>query len=340
MNRREFLKFGGSALALAVLPPAPNAPPSLPDEQSMQVESRLGRVTTARAWVHSGPNPHSPRVGLRRYDDIVNILQEVQGVGHYEHNPTWYKLIGGYIYSSWVQPVEYKLNRPVTRITDTGLLAWVTMPYTDARAQPDLNLQRRYRLYYDSIFRVVDVHVSDEKPRQVWYGLRDGLTWSGVNWVRAEHLRVVPSHEMTSLSPQVEDKRILIELGKQWLTCFEGQDAVFETRIASGMQGMVTPQGTHRVLRKMPTTRMIGGEGNNYYDLPGIGFVTYFTAKGVAVHGTYWHNDYGRRRSHGCVNVPTAAAQWVYRWTRPDVPYDESRLVASEDDATIIKVVS
>jgi hypothetical protein len=302
-------------------------------------------------------------------------------VGHYDHNPTWYRIADGYIYSSWVQPVEYRFNRPLTRVESPGMLAWVTVPYTDLRAHPDPSLPRSYRIYYDAIFRVVDVQVtSDEppllppdappcssaalpgedvlqsrcasaggaggalggaskKPRQVWYGLRDGLTWGGVYWARAEHLRIIPPEELTPLSPEVEDKRILINLSKQRLTCFEGQDAVFETRLSSGMAGMATPQGTHRVLQKMHTTRMTGGVGSGYYDLPGIGFTTYFTATGVAIHGTYWHNDYGRPRSHGCVNTPTAAAQWIYRWTRPDVPYDKQRVFASERDATLIEVV-
>ena len=105
------------------------------------------------------------------------------------------------------------------------------------------------------------------------------------------------------------------------------------------MLGMATPVGVHRVLQKVHTTRMIGGVGSSYYDLPGIGFVTYFTAKGVAIHSTYWHNDYGRQRSHGCVNTPTAAAQWIYRWSRPDVPYSDQRVVARADDATVIEVV-
>jgi hypothetical protein len=339
-------------------------------------------VTTWRAWVHSEPDPEAPRVYERRYDAIVSILDEVQGVGHYDHNSVWYRVLGGYIYSSWVQPVEYRLNRPLKHIKEPGMLAWVTVPFVDTRARPDHSLPRRYRLYYDAVFRVVDVQVTPAQPlpqlrrtphrswdmdsyectldpegrlqrallvsagdaggakEQVWYGLRDGLTWSGVNWARAEHLRIIPPAELTPLSPRVEDKRILIELGRQRLTCFEGQEAVFETRLASGMPGMATPLGTHRVLRKVPTTRMIGGEGNDYYDLPGIAFVTYFTSKGVAIHGTYWHNDYGRRRSHGCVNTPTAAAQWIYRWTRPNVPYDQQRVVAPENDATQIEVVS
>ena len=338
ISRREFLKLGSSTLALAALPPLPLPP----DDLAARRESRFGRVTVDRAEVHSEPDPDAPRSGERRYDAIVNILDEVQGVGHYDVNPVWYQVVGGYIYSSWVQPVAYRFNRPISvaQVEPPGLLAWVTVPYADARAHPDPSLERRYRLYYDAIFRVIDVQIPDVRSGQVWYGLRDGLTWSGVNWVKAEHLRIVPAQEMTTLSPDVTNKRILIELGKQWLTCFEGQDAVFDTRIASGMPGMLTPRGEHRVLRKMPTTRMTGGAGTGFYDLPGIGFVTYFTAKGVAVHGTYWHNDYGRRRSHGCVNVPTAAAQWVYRWTQPDVPYTESRLVASKDDATYIEVTA
>jgi hypothetical protein len=331
-TRRAFLKWSGSALALAALPPLPS------DDLAARRETHfLGRVTTWRADVHSEPHPDAPQVGYRSYDTIVNVLDEIEGVGHYDHNPVWYELIDGYIYSSWVQPVEYRFNRPISQVEPSGLLAWVTVPYTDVRRQPDLTLNRSYRLYYDAVFRVVETQTDD--AGQVWYGVRDGLTWSGVNWGQAEHFRIIYPEELTPLSPATEDKRILIELSKQWLTCFEGETPVFETRLSSGMMGLVTPQGTHRVLQKVHTTRMIGGEGRNYYDLPGIGFVTYFTAKGVAIHGTYWHNDYGRPRSHGCVNTPTAAAQWIYRWCRPDVPYEEQRVIAQADEATTIEVV-
>jgi len=274
LTRRAFLKLGGSTLALATLPPLPLPP----DDLTARRETRfLGRVTTWRAGVHSEPSPDAPQVDTRPYDAIVNVLDEVTGVGHYDHNPIWYEIVGGYIYSSWVQPVEYRFNRPVRQIEQSGLLAWVTVPYTDMRAQPDATLRRNYRLYYDAVFRVVDLQT--DAGGQVWYGVRDGLTWSGVNWGRAEHFRIVPPEELTPLSSDVDDKRILIELGKQWLTCFEGDTPVFDTRLSSGMPGMVTPIGAHRVLQKVHTTRMIGGEGANYYDLPGIAFVTYFTEK-------------------------------------------------------------
>ncbi len=58
------------------------------------------------------------------------------------------------------------------------------------------------------------------------------------------------------------------------------------------------------------------------YDLPGVPWVSYLTDWGIAFHGTYWHNDFGNPRSHGCINMTPDAAKWLYRWTQPFVPYD------------------
>jgi len=63
-----------------------------------------------------------------------------------------------------------------------------------------------------------------------------------------------------------------------------------------------------------------GGSG---FDLPGVPWVSYFYWTGVAFHGTYWHNDFGRPRSRGCVNLAPADAKWIYRWTLPVVPPSE-----------------
>ncbi|MCK7483271.1 MAG: L,D-transpeptidase [Candidatus Moduliflexus flocculans] len=56
------------------------------------------------------------------------------------------------------------------------------------------------------------------------------------------------------------------------------------------------------------------------FDLPGVPWVIYIKENGIALHGTYWHNDYGRPRSHGCINLTPQAAKWLYRWTTPAVP--------------------
>jgi lipoprotein-anchoring transpeptidase ErfK/SrfK len=54
-----------------------------------------------------------------------------------------------------------------------------------------------------------------------------------------------------------------------------------------------------------------------------VPWISYITESGIAFHGTYWHNDFGIARSHGCINLPSKAAKWLYRWTLPFVPYNE-----------------
>ena len=59
------------------------------------------------------------------------------------------------------------------------------------------------------------------------------------------------------------------------------------------------------------------------FDLPGVPWVIYFTKSGISFHGTYWHNDFGHPRSHGCINLTPQAAKWLFRWTLPSVPIDK-----------------
>ena len=150
MTRRHFLKLGGGVLAGAMLPSLPLPP----DDLATRPETRYGRVTTWRAWVHDEPDPYSPRVDQRNYDAIVNILDQVEGVGHYDHNPVWYRMVGGYIYSSWVQPVEYRFNKPIGK--SSRQVHWPGSPFPTRTCALGLNpsLRRAYRLYYDAIFRI------------------------------------------------------------------------------------------------------------------------------------------------------------------------------------------
>ena len=122
--------------------------------------------------------------------------------------------------------------------------------------------------------------------------------------------------EFTPISPLAKDKRIEVSLKDQKLYAYEGDTLVYTARCATGARftiedvGLVdftTPIGEHTVVRKRPSRHMHGFEGRaDAYDLPGVPFCTYFTQSGAAVHGAYWHNDFGHPRSHGCVNVLAA----------------------------------
>ena len=68
---------------------------------------------------------------------------------------------------------------------------------------------------------------------------------------------------------------------------------------------------------KYPSQTMSGVLGGEYYNVPDVPDVMYFTDRGHAIHGAYWHNNFGSVMSHGCVNVPLGTSTWLYEWAPP-----------------------
>jgi len=157
-------------------------------------------------------------------------------------------------------------------------------------------------------------------------------------------MRLVPDDELTLLSPDIPDdrKHIYVDLATQSVTAFEDDKAVLTTRCSSGGKGTTTPLGDFQTFHKGPTIHMTNdgeaGAGRGY-DLPGVPWVSFFTGTGVSFHGTYWHNDYGKPRSHGCVNLLPADAKFIYRWTRPEVPVGTPYLY-KPGEGTSVQIVS
>src|SRR4051812_13571796 len=113
-------------------------------------------------------------------------------------------------------------------------------------------------------------------------------------------------------------KWIEVSLGEQKLRAWDGNTLFLETPVSSGLARSPTPKGEFRIWSKFRYTRMEGGEGKYYYNLPNVPYVMFFqndqvaAYRGYSLHGTYWHNDFGRVHSHGCVNLPTPIAEKLY----------------------------
>lgn len=92
---------------------------------------------------------------------------------------------------------------------------------------------------------------------------------------------------------------------------------------------LATPTGTFNIVYKRPSRHMVHTEeiGINDLELYGVPWASYFVDGGIAIHGTYWHNRYGEKLSHGCINVPIPVAKWIYFWTQPAVPPREQKYV-------------
>jgi lipoprotein-anchoring transpeptidase ErfK/SrfK len=101
-----------------------------------------------------------------------------------------------------------------------------------------------------------------------------------------------------------------IDLTHQSLCAYEGRTLVRATPVSTGLPRTPTPAGLFRIQTKLRYDDM---SGRDYY-LPNVPYVMYFY-KGYALHGTYWHARFGEPASHGCVNVPTEHAEWLFGWT-------------------------
>jgi len=140
-------------------------------------------------------------------------------------------------------------------------------------------------------------------------------------------------------------KRVYVDLNRQRLYAFEGNNLVYDFVVSSGKWGW-TPTGTFRIWVKLRYTLMEGGskELGTYYYLPNVPYTMFFSNnkiprwRGFALHGTYWHNDFSVRRSHGCLNVPIEAARWIYRWVHPIAGYEDAFIQSDCRVGTPIRV--
>jgi lipoprotein-anchoring transpeptidase ErfK/SrfK len=111
-----------------------------------------------------------------------------------------------------------------------------------------------------------------------------------------------------------DERWVDVNLTTQALTAFEGDTAVLSTLISSGLPAYPTVTGQFRVYLRYESQTMDGTRlGFDYY-LTGVPYVMYFY-QDYALHGTYWHNNFGYPMSHGCVNMKTSDAQWLYEFT-------------------------
>lgn len=121
-----------------------------------------------------------------------------------------------------------------------------------------------------------------------------------------------PASSVVNTTPET-GKWIDVNLSRQSLTAYEGSKAVFSTAVSTGVAAHPTVTGTFNIYVKYTSQAMSGGSGREYYYLPGVPYVMYFYSN-YAIHGTYWHHNFGHPMSHGCVNLPTPAAKFMYEW--------------------------
>jgi lipoprotein-anchoring transpeptidase ErfK/SrfK len=326
LSRRDFLKLSGLGLAGLLAPPL-----NLRFNQSTLVQQQ-GRVTSRIVWMYDKPSFSATQVRLCQRDVLLNISNTALSDDIDQGNRIWYEIgtaavTEGYVHSGNIQPVKTLLNpAQMIDVPDVGLLAEVTVPYSDAHLEPATSSNVVYRLYYETTHWVMSI-VTNAENGQIWYQVRDDK-WNKLYYARADHLRILTADELAPISADVpnKNKKILVQLESQLVTAFENGLPVFVTPVSTGgifrSGTYTTPQGAFTTSYKRPSRHMAAGDlASSGFDLPGVPWVQYITDGGVSFHGTFWHNDFGRPRSHGCINLSSSAAKWLYLWSSPQVPF-------------------
>ncbi len=359
INRRGFLKLAAVGMGGYTLRPlerlfAFQATPAFP------AADYLARVVVGRVDLKARPDVDSETVSVLYEDSVVPWLREVTGTNPYRFVQRFVETPEGYIWSPHLQRVQDLPNpNPLLSLPvhgdETGFWVEVTVPYVDlVLANPPVRSPAfragvPQRLYYQQVIWVDEIRV---EAGEVWYRINERYgSYGDIFWAPAAALRTIAPEEIAPISPEVEDKRIIVDVREnvQTLSCFEGAREVFFCRISAGKKydaegnfigQSSTPLGPHPTWRKLMSIHMSGGASGVGWDLVGVAWTTFFASPGIAIHGTFWHNNFGGEyQSRGCVNALPKDAQWIFRWTQPSVLYEKGDLTVSMPGGTIVEVV-
>ena len=179
-------------------------------------------------------------------------------------------------------------------------------------------LRRSGKPGYHHLFEITGT--TELRGRQ-YYTAKDGKLY------RAKDARRIDRRPKPQEVAQ-DERWIDVDLSSQSLVAYLGEEPVFATLISSGrvkreddpLRNFATPTGAFRLTSKHLTATMDGDHAiDGPYSIEDVPYVMYFQLA-YALHSAFWHNSFGRPRSHGCINLAPDDARWVFNFAVPDLP--------------------
>jgi hypothetical protein len=189
-----------------------------------------------------------------------------------------------------------------------------------------------------------NLHFRDAVPLRGEGSFSVGSEWLQTldgSWVRRDQMTIVPAP--SELPSWVKDDLVWIDvsLSTQTLVAYEGSSPRYATLVSTGVDGVQDPktskatkQGVFRIVSKHLTATMDGEDDDHAYEMREVPWVQYFS-EGYALHAAYWHDGFGKPRSHGCVNLSPRDARFLFHFTNPGVPRGWHGRTLSEERAVV-----
>ncbi len=275
-------------------------------------------VITSNVQVYAAPGDTTSVRDLGTgflYVSLANTVPIVVG------DQKWYQINTG----EYVKAADLALIRPSSfhglTLTETldkpfGWMVYSVRPSPTAGEVPSKSVPIITR--YTPITVYDQVKIGD----LTWYRIGDN------QWIDQKKVDLVfPTTRPEGVGPT--DKWIDVNRFEQTLAAYEGDRLVYATLVSSGLPQWDTDLGLFRIYMKVRQAKMSGRDGKpDYYFLEDVPWAMYFN-KDMALHGAYWHDKFGFKHSHGCVNLPPADALWLWNWTTPDAT-DKSFVAVSD----------
>lgn len=350
-SRRDFLKLSGLGLGALAFNPLKGAFKNVSLLPQFPAGDFLGRVAVTPNFysteLKGTPDGQAPAIRNVGQDEVVVWQREVVGTdGFGGTSRRWVETPEGYLYASHLQPVRNLPNKPLTSLPagKQGFWAEVTVPYVDLQIlnspispamKFDIQNSQPIRLYYSQVVWIDQVGA--DANGHILYRFNEapghGYGYGDLFYADGAAFRPLTDEDVAAINPNIDPatKRIDVDATseRQYLSCFEGNNEVYFCRISTGYgETFSTPLGIQAISWKIMSIHMAANTASDSgYDTMGVSWPTFFnTNVGAAIHGVFWHNDFGVRRSHGCINAAPEDAKWIFRWTSPFVSLDQSEI--------------
>jgi hypothetical protein len=307
IDRRAFLV---DTRALDPLPQLPVLPKAQPINAP---HGAYARVIQDDAPVYSHPSHAAQGLPPMRSLGVGFVWVSVQGQTTYEGHDYYQINLGEYVSAetlSFYRPSAFQgvalaeqPERPFAWILQT--VQPLLTP--EGAVNPDAPVYQRYDLV-----QIFAEERRGDQVNQVWY-LIGPHQWINQTYV-GKVTPSVPPEGVASDAAWVE-----VNLFEQTLAAYVGERMVYATLVSTGLPGWGTPTGLFQVWLKVSVGKMSGGYNRpDYYFLEDVRWTMYFN-RDVALHSAYWHDGFGYKHSHGCVNLAPMDARWLFEWAPDDL---------------------
>lgn len=274
--------------------------------------TRRGIVTAYRLNVRARPGvrPDNPPVDQLVRGTIVSIFEEEPYAG-----AIWYRIgTDRWVHSGWVRLLDSssaRSDRALSAVGETGAalpVGWVVSSTLNVRAQPGVRPDNPPidEVYHNQSLSILEARTVDGAT---WYRIGEDR-WVYGGWIAVARFKARPAAIGSS------ERWVGVNLSQQTAVAYEGDQPVYAMMVATGLPKTPTVQGIFRTWWRIPWRKMVGGSAatGGFYYLEEVPWTCYFY-DGYALHGAYWHDAFGRPRSHGCVNMSLYDSWWVFQWS-------------------------